>query len=69
MENRRGAHKALVGKPEGKRRLGKPRCKWKGNIKLIFKKWSGDMDWIDLAKCKDRWGGVLVHAVMNLWAA
>jgi len=46
MENRRGARKALVGKPEGKRRLGKPRCRWKGNTKLIFKNWNGDTDWI-----------------------
>ena len=59
MENSRGAQKALVGKPEGNRRLGKPRCRWKGNIKLIFKKWNGDMDWINLVKRKDSWGGLL----------
>jgi len=53
MENRRGTHKALVGKPEGKRRHGNPRCGWKGNIKLIFKKWNRDMDWVD--QCKDWW--------------
>jgi hypothetical protein len=57
MENMRVAHKALVGKLEGKRRLAKPRCRCKGNIKLIFKEWNGDMGWIDLAKCKDRWWG------------
>jgi hypothetical protein len=45
------------GETRGKRRFGKSRCRWKGNIKLIFKKWTGDMDRIDLAKCKDRWGG------------
>ena len=38
---RRGVHRVLVGKPEGKRPLGIPRRKWKDNIKWIFRKWEG----------------------------
>jgi hypothetical protein len=39
-----------MGQSEGKRSLVRPRRRWKDNIKLIFKKWDGGMDWIDLAK-------------------
>jgi hypothetical protein len=58
----------LVGKPEGKRPLGRPRCTWgEDNTKMDLQKlgWGG-MDWIDVAEDRDRWW-VLVSAVMNLW--
>ena len=41
MEEGRGVHKVLVGKPEGKRPLGRPRRRWEDNIKWIFRKWKG----------------------------
>jgi hypothetical protein len=45
----------LVGKPEGKRALGKPRCRWEDNIKMDLREieWGG-MDWIDLAQDGDQ---------------
>jgi hypothetical protein len=51
MENRRGAYRVFVGKPEGKRSLGKHRHRWQDNIKMDIQEvgW-GDMDWIDLAQ-------------------
>ena len=41
MEEGRGVHKVLVGKPEGKRPLGRPRHRWEDNIKMDFGKWEG----------------------------
>ena len=41
MEKGRGVHKVLVGKPEGKRPLGRPRRRWEDNIKMDFRKWEG----------------------------
>jgi hypothetical protein len=66
MGERRGAYRALVGKPEGRRPLGRPRRRWKDNIKMDFREvgWGG-MDWINLAQDRDRWR-TLVNAVMNL---
>jgi hypothetical protein len=57
----------LVGKPEGKRPLGRPRRRWVDNIKMYLREvgWDG-MDWIDLAQHRDRWRAY-VNAVMNLW--
>jgi len=52
MGERSGAYRVLVGKPEGKRPLGRPRHGWEGNIKMDLQevKWGwGGMDWIDLA--------------------
>ena len=55
MGNRKGAYRVLVGKPEGKRRLGRPRRRWEGNIKLQEVGWrGGSMDWIDVAQDRDR---------------
>ena len=49
MRDRRGVFRVLVGKPEGKRQLGRPRRRWEDNIKMDFQevRWGG-MDWIDL---------------------
>ena len=56
-----------MGKPEGKRPLGRPRCRWEGNIKMDLQEVGCEgMDWIDLARDRD-WWGALVNAVMNLW--
>jgi hypothetical protein len=55
-----------VGKPEGKRPLGRPRRKWEDNIKLDLQEVGcGGMDWIKLAQDRDRWRA-LVNVVMNL---
>jgi hypothetical protein len=55
-----------VGRPEVRRPLGRPRCKWEDNIKIELKEvgWK-DVDWIDMAQDRDRWRA-LVNAVMNL---
>jgi hypothetical protein len=55
-----------VGKSEGKRPLGSPRCKWVDNIKMVLGEigWS-DMDWIDLAQDRDQWRS-LVKTLVNL---
>ena len=62
MVKRRGAYRVSVGRPERKR----PRRRWKDNIKMDLQEvgWRG-MDWIDLARDRDRWR-TLVNAVMNL---
>ena len=66
MGERRGVYRVLVGKPEGKRPLGRPRCRWEDNIKMDLQEvgWR-EMDWIDLAQYRDRWWA-LVNAVMNI---
>jgi hypothetical protein len=62
----RGVHRVLVGKSEGKRPLGRPRLRWKDNIKLNLQEVGcGGMDWVELAKDRDRWQA-LVNAIMNL---
>jgi hypothetical protein len=65
MGERRGAYCFLVGKPEGKRPLGKPRLRWEDNIKMYFQEvgW-GIMGWIDLAQDRDRWWA-LINSVMK----
>ena len=56
----------LVGKPEGKRPLGRPRHRWEDNIKMDLQEVGcGGMDWIKLDQERDRWQA-LVNAVMNL---
>jgi hypothetical protein len=61
-----GAYRVLVGKPEGKRPLGRPRHSWENNIKTDLQEVGcGGMDWIDVAQDRDRWRA-LVNAVMKL---
>jgi hypothetical protein len=56
----------LVGKPEGKRPLGRPRRRWVDNIRMdIGKVGWGDVDWIGLAQDRNRWRA-LVNSVLNL---
>jgi hypothetical protein len=66
MGDGRGAYRVLVGRPEGRSPLGRPRRRWEGNIKINLQEvgW-GDMEWIDMAQDRDRWRAV-VNAVMNL---
>jgi hypothetical protein len=66
MGEKRNAYRILVGKPEGKRSLGRPRHRWVNDIKMDLTEigWDG-MDWIYLAQDKDQWRA-LVNAVMNL---
>jgi hypothetical protein len=54
MEEKRNEYRILVGKPEGKRPLGRPRCRWVDNIKMDLReiKWDG-VDWIDVAQDRD----------------
>jgi len=66
MGERRGVYRVLVGKPKGKRPLGRPRFRWEDNIKMDLQEVGCEgMDWIELAQDKDRWR-VLVNAVMNI---
>jgi len=63
---KRGVYRVLVGKPEGKRPLGRTRRRWEGNIKMDLQEVGfGDMDWIEVAQDRDSWRA-LVTAVMNL---
>jgi hypothetical protein len=65
MGEKRGAYGILVGRPEGRRPLGKPRCRWDDNIKMELQEVGWSMDWIELAQDRDRWR-VLLNAVVNL---
>jgi len=61
-----GVYRFLVGKPEGKRPLGRPRRRWVNNINMDLQEVGcGYMDWIGLSQDRDRWQ-TLVSAVMNL---
>ena len=62
----REAYKVLMGKPEGRRPLGRPRRRWVDNIRMDLQEVGcGYVDWIELAQDRDRWRK-LVSAVMNL---
>jgi hypothetical protein len=66
MGAKRGAYRILVGRPEGRRPLGRRRCRWEDTIKMDLQDvgWVG-MDWIELSQDRDRWQAP-VNAVMNL---
>jgi hypothetical protein len=63
---KRYSYRIVVGKPEGKRPLGRPRGRWVDNIKMDIRNISwGGMDWSDVAQDRNQWRAV-VNAVMNL---
>jgi hypothetical protein len=66
MGEKRNAYRLLVGKPEGKRPLGRPRRRWVDNIRMDLREvgW-GNVGWIGLAKDRNRWRG-LVNSVLNV---
>jgi hypothetical protein len=66
MGEKRNTYRILVGKPEGRRPLGRPRRRWVDNIKIDLTEieWHG-VDWVDLAQDRDQWRA-LVNTVMNL---
>jgi hypothetical protein len=66
MEEKRNTHRILMGKPEGKRPLGRLRRRWVDKIKMDLGEvgW-GDVDWIGLAQDRNRWRA-LVNSVLNL---
>jgi hypothetical protein len=65
MGEKRNAYSVLVGKPEERRPLGRPRRRWVDNIKMYLREigWDG-VDWVDLAQDRDHWRA-LVNTVMN----
>jgi hypothetical protein len=66
MGEKRNMYRLLVGKPEGKRPLGRPRCRWMDNIKMdLLEIGLNVVDWIGLAHDRYRWRA-LVNSVMNL---
>jgi hypothetical protein len=66
-EGGRNGYRVLVGKPEGKTPLERPRRRWYDRIKMDLREigWGGGVEWIHLAQDRDRWRAV-VNAVMNL---
>jgi hypothetical protein len=70
MGENRNAYRILVGKPEGKRPVGRPRHRWVDNIKIDLReiRWDG-MDWIDLAQDRDQWRACVARQQsMHQWA-
>ena len=66
MGEGRAVYRVLVGKPEGKRQLGRPRHRWENNIRMDLQEVGcRGKDWIKLAQDRDRWWA-LVNALMNL---
>jgi hypothetical protein len=65
MGEKRNEYRILVGKPEGRRPLGRPRRRWVDNIKIDLREivWGG-MDWVDLTQDRDQWRA-LVNTAMN----
>ena len=66
MDERRGVYRVLLGKPEGKRPLGRPRHRWDDKIKIDLQEVGyGGLDWIELTQDRERWWA-FVNAVMKL---
>ena len=69
MGERRDVYRVMVGKPEGKRPLGRQRHRWEVNIKMRLQELGseegGDKDWIELAEDRDKWHEI-VNAELNL---
>ena len=65
MGEGRDVQRVLVGKPEGKTPLGRPRCRWEDDIKMDIQEVGGSGDWMELAQDRDGWRA-LVNMVMNL---
>jgi hypothetical protein len=69
MGEKRIAYRILMGKPEGRSPLGRPRRRWLDNIKLDLREIGLDgVDWIDMAQNMDQWRA-LVNTALNLWVA
>jgi hypothetical protein len=67
MGKGRGVYRVLMGKPEGRRPLGRPRRRWEDNVRMDLREVGcGCVDWMELAQGRDKWR-VLVSEVMNLW--
>jgi hypothetical protein len=66
MGEKRNAYGLFVGKPEGKRLLGRPRCRWVDNIIMDLGevRW-GDVDWIGVVQDRNKWRA-LVNSILNL---
>jgi hypothetical protein len=63
----KGVYRFLVGSPKGKRPLGRPRCRWEGNIKMDLREIGiNGANWIQLAQDRVQWWA-FVNTVMNLW--
>jgi hypothetical protein len=66
MGNRRGVFRVLVGKPEGKRPLGKHMRRWEDNIKIDLQEVGcGGMDWIELAEDRERWQAFVIAPIFS----
>jgi hypothetical protein len=66
MGDRKCAYRVLVGRPNGRKQLGRPRRRWEDKIKVdLYEVGWGSMNWVVLAQDRDRWRA-LVNAVMNL---
>jgi hypothetical protein len=66
MGEKRNAYRTTVGKPEGKRPLGRSRCRWVDNIKMDLREIGcGGKVWIDLTQDRDQWR-FLVNTIMDL---
>jgi hypothetical protein len=65
MGEKRGVHRIFMGKPEGKRPLGRPRLRWQDNIKMYLQEVGWGEHGLDLAQDRDKWRA-LVNAVVNL---
>ena len=64
MGEGRGVHRVLVGKPKGKRPLGRPKLRWEDNIKMALEEVGGGGDWMEFAQVRDRWRA-LMNMIMN----